>query len=384
MMKKLIIFLSVNLSLIAGFVNSNAQVKVILRLDETAKSIAAKSLFCDKDYNCGLNSGEKSKISRIDDLGVPIKVWRTGENFRLLIDANRNNKLNDEKKILLENGSQAKVKIRIKLKSGKIIFLPFEISHQVYEKDGLTADFFKILPHYASAGTLSYKNCSSKISLLDMNFDGQFDFSDADGGTNLRIDQNNDGKFWGKEEYKKTNEIIEFCGQNFLVSSLNDADLTLTPTDLQLAKVGEVVPKFSFVLLNGETLSSDNLRGKHYVLDFWASWCLPCVENLPQINLLKKEYENKLAVFSVNVDGPARKHLAEKIISENRLFDFSAIRGLGNDDSLWKTFGGANLNNLSIPLYVFVDPDGIVRYAADGGKDLTDLKRKIKEFSFEL
>lgn len=379
MMKKTIIFLSINLLVIIGFVNSNAQIKVVLRLDDTAKSLAAKSLFCDKNYNCGLNSSENSKISKIDGLKVPIKVSRTGKNFYLLIDSNQNNKLTDEKKILLENGSQAKVKIRRKLESGKISFLPFEISHQIYEKDGLITDFFKILPHYVSAGTMSYRNCSSKISLSDMNFDGQFNFSDADGGTNLTIDQNNDGKFWGKEEYKTTNEIIEFCGQNFLVSSLDNTNLTLTPTNLELAKVGQVVPKFSFVLLNGEIISSDNLKGKDYVLDFWASWCVPCVENLPQINRLKNEFKDKLSVFSVNVDESSRKAAARRIIEKYQILDFSVVRGLGDNDPLWKSFGGANQNRLAIPLYVFVDKNGIVRYVADGGTQLNDLRQKISE-----
>ena len=218
MIKKTIIFLSVNLLITIGFVNSNAQVRVNLRLDESAKSSAAKSLFCDKNYNCGLKQNETSKISKVDDLEVSIKVWRTGKNFYLLIDTNQNGNLNDEKKILLINGSQAKVRIKKKTASGKVLFLPFEISHQVSEKDGLITDVFRILPHYVAAGTLSYKNCSSKISFSDMNFDGNFTLSDADGGTNLKIDRNNDGKLWGKEEHQKTDEIIEFCGQKFLVS----------------------------------------------------------------------------------------------------------------------------------------------------------------------
>jgi len=383
-MKKTIIFLSINLLIAVSFVSSNVQLKTLLRFDESAKSFAGKTLFCDKDYNCGLYQNEKSKTSKIDELEILIKVSRKGKNFHLLIDTNQNNKLTDEKKVLLENGSKTKVKISKKLESGKNLFLPFEVSHQISKKDGLVIDKFNITQHYAATGTLIYKNCSSKISLLDMNYDGEFSLSDAERGTNFQIDKNTDGKFWGAEEYKKTNEIIEFCGQNFLVSSLDDISMTLMPTDLQLAKVGEVVPKFSIVLLNGETLSSDNLKGKHYVLDFWASWCAPCVENLPQINSLKNEFKNRLSVFSVNVDESSRKDLVEKIVSENRLFDFSAVRGLGNDDPLWKTFGGINLNNLSIPLYVFVDKDGIVRYADNGGKDLSDLKSKIKEFLPEL
>ncbi len=378
-MKKTIIFLSINLLVIFGFANSNAQIQVILKFDGTAKSVVAKSLFCGRDYNCGLNQSEKSKTSRIDDLEIPVKVWRAGKNFYFLIDSNQNNKLADERKVLLLNGLQVKVKIRKRFESGKVLFLPFEISHQTYEKDGLFTDYFKIIPHYVSAGTLSYKNCSSKIALSDMNFDGRFDFSDADGGTNLKIDQNNDGKFWGEEEHKTTNEIIEFCGENFLVSSLDNTNLTLTPTNLEFAKVGEAVPKFSFVLLNGEVISSDNLKGKDYVLDFWASWCVPCVENLPQINRLKSEFKDKLSVFSVNVDESSRKDSAQRIIEKYQIFHFSVIRGLGDNDPLWKSFGGANQNRLTIPLYILVDKNGIVRYAADGGMQLKDLRQKISE-----
>ena len=379
MIKKTIIFLTTNLLIVIGFVNSNAQIKVALRLDESAKSIAAKILFCDENYDCGLKQNENSKISKVDGLEIPIKVWRTDKNFYFLIDTNRNNKLTDEKKVLLVNGLQAKIRIKKKTSSGKILFLPFEISHQIYEKDGLITDIFKILPHYVAAGTLRYKNCSSKISFSDMNFDGRFTLSDAEGGTNLKIDQNNDEKFWGKEEYKKTDEIIEFCGQNFLASSLDNTNLTLVPTDLQLATIGEVVPKFSFVLLNGETISSDSLAGKNYVLDFWASWCVPCVENLPQIKRLKTEFENKLAVLSINVDELSGKDAVRRIIEKYRIFDFSVIRGLGNEDPLWKTFGGANQNRLAIPLYVLVDKNGIVRYAADGGTQLRELRQRLSE-----
>ncbi len=379
MIKKTIIFLTTNLLIVIGFVNSNAQIKVALRLDESAKSSAAKILFCDENYHCGLKQNENSKISKVDGLEIPIKVWRTDKKFYFLIDTNRNNKLTDEKKVLLVNGLQAKIRIKKKTASGKILFLPFEISHQIYEKDGLITDVFKILPHYVAAGTLRYKNCSSKISFSDMNFDGRFTLSDAEGGTNLKIDQNNDGKFWGKEEYKKTDEIIEFCRQNFLASSLDNTNLTLVPTDLQLAKIGEVVPKFSFVLLNGETISSDSLAGENYLLDFWASWCVPCVENLPQIKRLKTEFENKLAVLSINVDELSGKDAVRRIIEKYRIFDFSVIRGLGNEDPLWKTFGGANQNRLVIPLYVLVDKNGIVRYAADGGTQLRELRQRLSE-----
>ncbi|MGI8555365.1 MAG: TlpA family protein disulfide reductase, partial [Pyrinomonadaceae bacterium] len=176
------------------------------------------------------------------------------------------------------------------------------------------------------------------------------------------------------------NEIIEFCGKNYLVSAIasDGSSITLRPTDLRIARVGETVPAFSLVLLNGKTFSSENLKGKNYILDFWATWCAPCIKNIPQINNLKAEFGKEITVLSVNVDKVSRRNLADKIIRKYQLFDFSVVRGLGNDDPLWKTFGSANQNNLlTIPLDVFVDKNGIVRYADSGGENLGELKSSI-------
>lgn len=373
-MKTLKTVLSINLLVIIGFLSVQAQTKTSLRFDESRKSTIGQTLFCDRDSNCGLRQNEKIKTATINGLGTRISVSRSAKGFYLVVDKNANNRLSDDRQILLAPGSSIRVKIKKKLPSGGSLFLPFEISHSAYEKNAVAIDDFSVTPHYSGTGILKYKNCSSKIALSDMNYSGSFTPLDADRGTNLGIDVNNDGKFWGKEEYRRTNEIIEFCGQNFLVATLNNRNLILTPTNLKIAKLGEVVPEFSFALLNGKILSSDKLKGKNYVMDFWASWCVPCVKNLPQIKSLKTDFESKLTVVSVNVDKSSKKNLAKKIIDEYQLFDFSVIRGQGDNDFLWKSFGGANQNRLTIPLYVLVDRFGVVRYADNGGDDLKELR----------
>jgi thiol-disulfide isomerase/thioredoxin len=120
------------------------------------------------------------------------------------------------------------------------------------------------------------------------------------------------------------------------------------------------------------------LKGKYYVLDFWASWCAPCVKNLSEVKTIREAYSS-ISVFSVNVDKVVRRKLAQKIIEENGIGDFTAIRGLGNDDTLWKSFGGASSNGLAIPLYVLIDKDAVVRYAGNGGEKLTELKLEIEK-----
>lgn len=355
------------------------QVRVPLRIDTSATAFTGTSLFCNENDKCGLLKDENYKTGSFDSEKIPISVMRSGPDFLLRVDTNRNNKLTDEKDILVKNGAKAEIRIMKQAGPARPVYLPFELSHFAQEKGGETVDQFMIAAHYAAAGKLKYQACSVKISVLDMDRNGRFTLADAAAGTNFQIDINNDGNFWGKNEFHSTDEIIEFCGRNFLVNSLSNSQIDFTPTDLKLAKPGEMVPRFSFTLLSGTTLTDDTLKGKIYVLDFWASWCVPCVKNLPQITRLKGEYKDRVNIYSINVDVASKRKQAEEIIRKYDLTDLSAIRGFGDDDPFWKTFGGANLNRLSVPLYVLVDDRGTVLYAAHGGEGLGELTSVLEK-----
>ncbi|HUR97957.1 MAG TPA: TlpA disulfide reductase family protein, partial [Pyrinomonadaceae bacterium] len=338
----------------------HAQVTVVLRREQTADGLPGTVLLCDKSYSCGLASAQQSKTSP-DDKDVLVKISRAGKDFNVLFDSNQNGSLADERTVLLRSAGSVRIGIRKRVSAKRFESLPFEIVHNPPDAEEKDVDQFLLRPAYVAAGTLTYAKCKSRIALLDMDFDGKVTSADASRGTNFRIDRNNDGKYWGKEEHKKTDEIVEFCGQNFLVTALSNRALVLTATNLQLAKVNELVPDFSFSLLNGRVINSAGLKGKPYVLDFWASWCVPCVKNLPQIKSV--EEHDSIAVFSLNVDKPAERGKAQKIIEDVGIRDFSAVRGMGNADHLWKTFGGANSNRLAIPLYVLIDKNSVIRYA---------------------
>lgn len=355
-------------------------IKIPLRIDKTEKFPLSRQLFYkEHPSEFGLSLSESERMTKASE-NVLVKVKRLRSDtraFQVWVDGNLNGKL-DEKPLTIKNNSEIIVQVKRKTRFGKFLDLPYSITYEQIEKKGETRDYFFWHSHYRAAGELKFNGCSSPIFLQDFTADGVFDESDTQ-ATNLQIDRNHDGRIWGKEEHARTNEIIEFCGQNFLVAAMasDGSSITLQPTNLQIAKVGEKTPNFSLVLLNGKAITSESLQGKSYILDFWASWCVPCVENLPQVTNIRTEFENQLPIVSVNVDKPSRRNFAEQIIQKYQLFDFSVIRGLGDDDPLWKTFGGANLNRLAIPLYVLVDKNGIVRYADNGGKDLKDLREKI-------
>ena len=70
-------------------------------------------------------------------------------------------------------------------------------------------------------------------------------------------------------------------------------------------QVGEKVPQFSFFSIDDSTivLDNDKIRGKIYLIDFWATWCGPCIGEMEYIHKAYKKYKSKgLNIISVSLD----------------------------------------------------------------------------------
>lgn len=83
--------------LIVSLGSAQAQVRVPLKIDETQKGFSGATLFCDKDYNCGLFVTEHEKKGTYGFDSSPIGVKRSGNDFLFTIDTNLNKSLADEK-----------------------------------------------------------------------------------------------------------------------------------------------------------------------------------------------------------------------------------------------------------------------------------------------
>jgi peroxiredoxin len=79
-------------------------------------------------------------------------------------------------------------------------------------------------------------------------------------------------------------------------------------------EVGEPAPEINLPDLNGNKVSLAALRGKVVVIDFWASWCAPCKEEMPILESLYKRFKDKdLVIIGVSVDNEAAN--AKKFLS---------------------------------------------------------------------
>lgn len=122
-------------------------------------------------------------------------------------------------------------------------------------------------------------------------------------------------------------------------------------------------PDFTLTTLDGsEEISLSSLKGKVVVLDFWATWCAPCVAGLPTVDEVTKRYADKGVVFYA-VDVREKPERVSKFMKKKG-WDFPVL--LDSEGTAGKAFdvGG-------IPHSVVIDRDGIIRHVhiGFGGKE---------------
>ena len=70
-----------------------------------------------------------------------------------------------------------------------------------------------------------------------------------------------------------------------------------------IVTAGDTAPNFTIHTDNGQVISTKNFGGKVLVLNFWASWCPPCVQEMPSLNELQKMFAGQgVVVVGVSVD----------------------------------------------------------------------------------
>ena len=71
----------------------------------------------------------------------------------------------------------------------------------------------------------------------------------------------------------------------------------------RVVEAGDSAPEFSIKADSGQTVALPNFGGKILVLNFWATWCPPCVEETPSLSRFAAEYANKgVVVLGISVD----------------------------------------------------------------------------------
>jgi thiol-disulfide isomerase/thioredoxin len=142
------------------------------------------------------------------------------------------------------------------------------------------------------------------------------------------------------------------------------------------------LPDFELLNLKGEKVSLASLKGKVLVLDFWATWCGPCVRSFPAMQAAQEMYANDKDVQFLFINTWERdKNYKENVasfISKNN-YPFEVLYDDQKDPESGKVLA-AKLGINGIPAKFIVDKDGNIRYSLTGSSsDIDYIKLEMKE-----
>jgi thiol-disulfide isomerase/thioredoxin len=151
-----------------------------------------------------------------------------------------------------------------------------------------------------------------------------------------------------------------------IASAIKTTPLTAAPAPV----VDAPAPDFSLAGLDGNATALDELRGKTVILNFWATWCDPCREELPLLDRIARTYADSLTVIAVETGEPVEEVRA-----------FADELGLEKIRVLTDPAGriGAQYLVRGLPTTFFIDPTGMIRRIRIGTLSSTELESTLKQ-----
>jgi len=120
----------------------------------------------------------------------------------------------------------------------------------------------------------------------------------------------------------------------------------------------ETAPNFSITLFDGGNFQLSEHKGKPVLINFFASWCVPCKEEMPALEKMSREYKAKgVSFLGIAVDDSEEK--ARKFVEE---LGVSFATGHDNTGDIKEAFG-----LYGVPTTYFIDKEGVINYLHAGG-----------------
>jgi len=134
--------------------------------------------------------------------------------------------------------------------------------------------------------------------------------------------------------------------------------------------VGQLRPDdFSLIDVKGVSHSLSQYRGKVVIVNFWASWCPPCVHEMPSMSGLKRVFKNRpLEILAINL-GEKSDDINE-FLSKHPV-DFPVL--LDSEQKMPKKW-----NVFAFPTSYILDKNGVIRFSVAGGLDWNSKEVKAK------
>jgi len=283
-----------------------------------------------------------------------------------------------------------------------VIWLPFKFAGTIYDKFPVT---FRPSSREGASREVSYSNsayATGVVNLEGKNVLVQYGIDAESGSVNpkfegLGVDVNGDGKIDLDEnspeiDYGNHGESIFHVGEHYVSTRSIDSSTGMIilssrmPSDYKRIDLatGNQIPDFSFVDLDGKAHKLSDYRGSYVLLDFWATWCAPCVGEVPFL----KDIYNKFHTRNFEIIGMDMENGWDSASTDEMLqFSKDARSFVSKYHIEWpqaRTDAIAHLVNErfrinSYPMKLLLDPEGriLLRQSSRGHDDLVSLLSRL-------
>lgn len=137
---------------------------------------------------------------------------------------------------------------------------------------------------------------------------------------------------------------------------------------------GAQAPPFTMEKYGGGEVSLESLRGKVVMLDFWATWCPPCIEEMPHLIELAKTYEDQGLVFlAANRDDPPNHKATVGVFMARRAPELPPYVAFASDQM------ARDYAVMALPTIYFIDGEGRIIDSARGALSERQLRKRIEK-----
>ena len=171
--------------------------------------------------------------------------------------------------------------------------------------------------------------------------------------------------------------LLFFCAAVFAVKV--KAEIVNT------ALINQPAPKFSLKGMDGKTVSLSDYKGKILVLDFWATWCVPCRNSFPAMKKVVEKYKNAPSVKFLFIDTRETalnyKTLVRKFLNQHHYPFYTVFDEKSDDGKMNAMFKQYVMPG--IPTKYFIDKNGAIRFQRVGfmpGQTIRDAAGEIEDF----
>jgi peroxiredoxin len=127
---------------------------------------------------------------------------------------------------------------------------------------------------------------------------------------------------------------------------------------------GKQMPDLSLTDINGKAVNLKDYRGRNVMIVIWATWCQPCMQEVPHLNTLREmNPEDKLAILAISNES---LELVKKTAAEQKM----TYTVIATSEELPKPFSEVK----GIPTAFYIRPDGTLKLATEGGAYYGEMK----------